>query len=287
MYRHTLRPSSAFPPASSPPLRPCPLTHAAKRYLTQSSCPVEGRGQASSWRDVCVGCRPRCPETPQRMCITAQKKRRISMNVGRRWLLQHDWYKTGVLHIFKSGRESFENKIINEILGSKREDRFSGHSFDLVHNTYSVSFSYLFRLNDFCFDPRNMHKMKLPQKWKEIAGCWECAVYVADLQSLRNLAHPLRNGQVWTIWVFNHDLMYPCPVPPLLKLCSRLSRSFLWKDKTKYWKRWYGGRLRENMVEISYCLDLVVEEGMSRVLRCLEVCNINGAHTYIYIYIYI
>jgi len=43
------------------------------------------------------------------------------MNVGRRWLLQHDWYKTGVLHIFKSAREPFENEIINEILGSKRE----------------------------------------------------------------------------------------------------------------------------------------------------------------------
>ena len=108
-------------PSLPPPLRPCPLKHAAKRLLTQSSRLVEGRGQASSWRDVCVGCRPRCPETPQRMCITAQKKRRISMNVGRRWLFKHDWYKTGVLHIFKSAREPFENEIINEILGSKRE----------------------------------------------------------------------------------------------------------------------------------------------------------------------
>ena len=68
-------------PSLPPPLRPCPLKHAAKRLLTQSSRLVEGRGQASSWRDVCVGCRPRCPEKP---------KERVGLRKGKEespWML--------------------------------------------------------------------------------------------------------------------------------------------------------------------------------------------------------
>ena len=66
--------------------------------------------------------------------------------------------------------------------------------FDLVQNTFSVRFSYLHWLNYFCKGPRNMPKF--PQKYKKIAKCCECAVYVVDLQSPPHLANPFRNDQV-------------------------------------------------------------------------------------------
>ena len=47
-------------------------------------------------------------------------------------------------------------KEINEILGSKREDRLSDPFFELVQNTTLVRFSYLLRLCNFCKAPRDM-----------------------------------------------------------------------------------------------------------------------------------
>jgi len=69
---------------------------------------------------------------------------------------------------FKGGLEPLE-KEINEILGSKREDRFSDPFFGLVQNTTLVRISYLLRLCNVCKAPRDMQKF--PQKCQKIAGC--------------------------------------------------------------------------------------------------------------------
>jgi len=52
------------------------------------------------------------------------------------------------LDLFKGGPEPLENEI-NNILCSKREDRFSDHFSDLVQKICSVRFSYLLRLSIF------------------------------------------------------------------------------------------------------------------------------------------
>jgi len=93
----------------------------------------------------------------------------------------------------RGGLEPLE-KEIHEILGSKREDRFSNPFFELVQNTCQVRFLYLFRYGNICKGPRTLRKF--PQKCQKIAGCWGRAVYVRKLQSPRHLAHPLRNNQV-------------------------------------------------------------------------------------------
>ena len=69
---------------------------------------------------------------------------------------------------FKGGPEPLE-KEIHEILGSKREDRFSDPFFDRVQHTSLVRFSYLLRLCNFCNAPRDMRKF--PQKCQKIAAC--------------------------------------------------------------------------------------------------------------------
>ena len=73
-----------------------------------------------------------------------------------------------LLCFIKGGPEPLENEI-NEILGSKREDRFSDHFSELVQNTCLVRFSYLLRLSIFCKAVRDMRKF--PQKCQKIAGC--------------------------------------------------------------------------------------------------------------------
>ena len=55
----------------------------------------------------------------------------------------------------KSGPEPLE-KEIHEILGSKRENRFSDPFFYWVQNTSMVRFSYLLRLCNFYKAPRDM-----------------------------------------------------------------------------------------------------------------------------------
>jgi len=57
----------------------------------------------------------------------------------------------------KGGPEPLE-KEINEIFGSKREDRLSDPFFELVQNITLVCFSYLLRLCNFCKAPRDMRK---------------------------------------------------------------------------------------------------------------------------------
>ena len=52
----------------------------------------------------------------------------------------------------KGGPEPLE-KEIHEILGSKREDRFSDPFFEVVQKTCQVDFSYLLRLGNFCKGP--------------------------------------------------------------------------------------------------------------------------------------
>jgi len=68
--------------------------------------------------------------------------------------------------------EPLENKI-NEIWGLKHEDQFSTFFLDLVQNSCSVRFPYLFRFNSLIEASRDMRKF--PQKCQKIAGCWECS----------------------------------------------------------------------------------------------------------------
>jgi len=117
---------------------------------------------------------------------------------------------------FKGGPETLE-KEIHEILGSKREDRFSNPFFWTVPKTCQVHFLYLLRLTNFCKGPRTLRKF--PQKCQKMAGCWGHAVYVRNLGSPRHLAHPLRNDPVQTISRVNHGLTQRAPVTPLLVLC--------------------------------------------------------------------
>jgi len=78
-----------------------------------------------------------------------------------------DYLFGGFRSTLKGGPEPLENEI--NILGSKREIRFSDHFPDLVQNICSVRFSYLLRLSIFCKAPWDMRKF--PQKCQKIAGC--------------------------------------------------------------------------------------------------------------------
>ena len=69
---------------------------------------------------------------------------------------------------FKGGPEPLE-KNIHEVLGSKREDRFSNPFYELVQNMCQVCFSYLLRYGKLCKGPRTLRKF--PQKCQKIAGC--------------------------------------------------------------------------------------------------------------------
>jgi len=110
------------------------------------------------------------------------------------WKFWKFWNRISVDQI-QSGREGepLENEI-NRILGSKREDRFSDHFFDLVQNICSVRFSYLLRLSIFCKAPRDMRKF--PQKCQKIAGYWDSAVYGSrpQIASKPDSSPPERSG---------------------------------------------------------------------------------------------
>jgi len=67
----------------------------------------------------------------------------------------------------KGGPEPLE-KEIHEILGSKREDRFSDPFFEVVQKTCQVDFSYLLRLGNFCKGPRTLRKFL--QKCQKMPG---------------------------------------------------------------------------------------------------------------------
>ena len=70
----------------------------------------------------------------------------------------------------KGGPELLEKKI-NEILGSKPEDRFSTGNpfFEMVQKTCQVCFSYLLLGNNLCKSPRTLQTFL--QKCQKIAGC--------------------------------------------------------------------------------------------------------------------
>jgi len=155
---------------------------------------------------------------------------------------------------------------IHEILGSKREDRFSNPFFEVVQKTCQV-LSYLLRLGNFCKGPRTLRKF--PQKCQKIAKCWGRAVYVRNLWSPRHLAHPLWNDPVQTISRVNHGLTQRAPVTPLLVLCLAFSTKRAWQSWSKHFKRWHRGMLRETMVDSWYCIDPVVLERMSQVSKRL------------------
>jgi len=72
---------------------------------------------------------------------------------------------------------------------------------------------------------------------------------VPDVQSPRNLAQPLRNDTVYTISRVNHGLRQLALVPPLIVLIPHCHSLLEEKDKTKYKKRSYGGRLHQIMVD--------------------------------------
>jgi len=71
-------------------------------------------------------------------------------------------------HTLKGGPEPLE-KECQEILGSKREDRFFNPVFEVVQKTCQVQFSYLLRHSNFCKAPRTLRKF--PQKCQKITGC--------------------------------------------------------------------------------------------------------------------
>jgi len=128
------------------------------------------------------------------------------------------WFSGGFPQfcVFKGGPEPLEEEI-HEILGSKREDRFSTPFFEVIQNTCQVHFSYLLRFGNFCKGPRTLRKW--PQKCQKIAGCWGRAVYVRKLRLPRHLAHPLRNDPVQTTSRVKYGLTQRAPVTPLLVLC--------------------------------------------------------------------
>jgi len=72
----------------------------------------------------------------------------------------------------QGGPEPLE-KEANEILGSKREDRFSQPFFST--DTKIVSGLYPAWLSNLCQGPQTLQKF--PQKCQKIAGCKECVVY--------------------------------------------------------------------------------------------------------------
>jgi len=82
--------------------------------------------------------------------------------------------------------------------------------------------------SNFCKGPWTL--WKFPQKCQKIAGCWGCTVYVRNLWSPRNLAHPLRNDPVQTISRVNHGLTQRAPVTPLLVLCLVFSTKRAWQS---------------------------------------------------------
>jgi len=71
--------------------------------------------------------------------------------------------------IFLKGGPEPLDKEINEIFGSKREDRLLDPFFELVQNICLVRFSYMLRLCNFCKAPRDMPKFS--QKCQKIVGC--------------------------------------------------------------------------------------------------------------------
>jgi len=100
----------------------------------------------------------------------------------------------------KNGPEPLE-KEIHEILGSKREDRFSNPFFELVHKMCQVHFSYLLRLGNFCKGPADT--AKVPAEVPEDSRV---------LRARRLCMQP-------PILRVNHGLTQRASVTPLLVLC--------------------------------------------------------------------
>jgi len=90
------------------------------------------------------------------------------------------------------------------------------------------------------------------------------------LETCLILSGTIRSKQHYESTMVWHNLpsyhLWEC----LLPLCHALLEE---KDKTKYQKRWYGGTLRQNMVDMWYCLDRVVPDRMSQVWRRSEFGN--------------
>ena len=152
------------------------------------------------WLSVCV-----LDTYPQKHTYVAESQHLCMWPEGNTWE-----------NFIKGGPEPLEKEIY-EILGSKREDRSCNPFFELVQKTCQLHFSYLLRHGKFCKAPRDMRKF--PQKCQKIAGCWGRTVYVRNLRSPRNLAHPLRNDPVQTISRVNHGLTQRASVTSLLVLC--------------------------------------------------------------------
>ena len=79
-----------------------------------------------------------------------------------------------MLCFIEGGPEPLE-KDTNEILGSKREYRFSNPFFELVQKTCQVRFWYLLRHGIACKGPQTLRRF--PHRCqKTLARCQECAV---------------------------------------------------------------------------------------------------------------
>ena len=107
--------------------------------------------------------------------------------------------------------------------------------------------TWLIRLDIFCKAPRDMRKF--PQKCQKIAGCWESTVYGSrpPIASKPDSSPPERPGldnstsQPWS--------QATCPCTTSASAYLRFVTIFVRKDKTKYKKRWDGGKLRQTMVD--------------------------------------
>jgi len=112
----------------------------------------------------------------------------------------------------------------------------------------------------------------------KIVGCWKCAVYGSQplIASKPDSSPPEQSGDLFlvqTISLVNHGLTQLAPEPPLLVLCLVFQTKRAWQSGSKHWKRWYRGKLRQNMVDSFHCLHRVVPERMSQVLTWSEVRN--------------
>ena len=89
----------------------------------------------------------------------------------------------------------------------------------------------------------------------------------------RHLAHPLRNDLVLKISRVNQVLTQPAPVTLLLHFVLSFSTKRAWPSGSKHFKRCYGGKLRQNMVDSWHFQDRVVPEGMSQVASIDPLTN--------------
>jgi len=111
--------------------------------------------------------------------------------------------------------------------------------------------------------------MKCVEKCQKIAGCYQCAVYCSrpPIASKPGSSPSERPGL--------HNIMRR-NLPPYDRFwyfVLSFPSTRAWQSGSKHSQRWWEGRLRQTMVDLYCCLDLIVSERMSQVSRQSEVGN--------------